>query len=272
MKETPDRIQPVIASADVLATSTNKRRTIGFGRSLRGLPTLLLAGALCLLLTVPALAGYESAVAAYNRGDYQQAETEFEALAAAGDARAQPYLERIRAGSSADSQESGSFTSTLMDSVSSLFSQSETSSSGSGATSGNTKPSATAQPGKGNPSSKPATQEPWSLFGHRSGRVSPSPAPVTDVVSPERRSIWSAIFHLPGDATVIGLQYVAHFLGADNLSRELQILSRGSDKIALSILAVGWWLVIIKVLVGLGVAISRFMKVATTVVEPKRYG
>ena len=71
---------------------------------------------------------------------------------------------------------------------------------------------------------------------------------------------------------MIGLQYVAHFLGADNLSRELQILSRSSDRIALSILAVGWWLVIIKVLVGLGVAISRFMKVATTVVEPKRYG
>jgi hypothetical protein len=71
---------------------------------------------------------------------------------------------------------------------------------------------------------------------------------------------------------VIGLQYVAQFLEAESFSRELQSLSRHGDKITLSILAGIWWLVIIKSLVGIGVAISRFMKVATTIEERKRYG
>ena len=71
---------------------------------------------------------------------------------------------------------------------------------------------------------------------------------------------------------MIGLQYVAHYLSADNLYRELQILSRASDKIALSILAVGWWLVIIKVLVGFSMAVSRIVKVAATPKEQQNYG
>ena len=124
--------------------------------------------------------------------------------------------------------------------------------------------SATAQPGRGASGQKSADWEPWSPSDGSPSAETPPPAPQSDVVVPPRKSIWSTIFHLPGDATVVGMQYVAYFLDADNLSRELQILSRKSDKITLSILAGFWWLVIIKVLVGTAMTISRFMKVAAT--------
>jgi uncharacterized membrane protein YphA (DoxX/SURF4 family) len=89
---------------------------------------------------------------------------------------------------------------------------------------------------------------------------------------PERRSIWSTVFHLPGDATVIGLQYVAQFLDADTLSRELHRLGGQGDKIALSVLAGLWWLIIVRILVGLGLAIGRMTKAAAALEERKRYG
>jgi hypothetical protein len=59
------------------------------------LSTLALACVLVLLTICPALADFDSAVAAYEDGRYQEAQTEFEDLAAAGDERAQPYLTRI---------------------------------------------------------------------------------------------------------------------------------------------------------------------------------
>ena len=74
------------------------------------------------------------------------------------------------------------------------------------------------------------------------------------------------------DATVIGLQYAAQLLDADNLSRELQFIGRHSDKIALSILAGLWWLAIIRGVVGIAVGLGRFMRAATTITGQKRYG
>jgi len=272
MKEMPDRIEPAIGTSGVLANSVKNLQAMDPGRPLRGLLSLALAGAFCLFLAAPALADFESALAAYNRGDYQAAETKFEVLAAAGDERAESYLERIRDGADDESESGGSVTSTLMDSVTSLFGGSESSSDEFGASTASSKPeSATAQSDRGASSGQSADWKPWSPFD---GNAKPAPlptAPQSDVVVPPRESIWSTAFHLPGDATVVGLQYVAHFLGADNLSRELQILSRQSDKITLSILAGFWWLAIIKLLVGIGMTISRFTKVATTVEEKQRH-
>ncbi len=68
----------------------NKLRTLSLGRSLGSVSALVLAGALCLFMAGPALAHFESAVAAYERGAYREAQTEFEALAAAGDERSMP--------------------------------------------------------------------------------------------------------------------------------------------------------------------------------------
>lgn len=71
---------------------------------------------------------------------------------------------------------------------------------------------------------------------------------------------------------MVGLRYVARLLDADALNRELQSLGGQSDRIALSILAGFWWLVIVKISVGIGLAIGRVMKAATILEEQKRYG
>lgn len=231
-----------------LADAAMTTRTTALGACLRGLPALALAAALCLSWAAPALADFQSAVAAYERGAYRQAQSEFESLAAAGDERAEAYLERIRdrlRGASPDG--------------------------GSGGAARSAGSSASAQPGKAAPDRTTAPWQAWSVFGQAGEQASPPPAG-SDIVTPRRGSLWSAIFHLPGDATVIGLQYVAEFLSADNLHRELQILSRKSDGIALSILAVGWWLLIVRVLVGLGFTVGRIMKVAANPKEQQHYG
>ena len=111
--------------------SMKKLRIINLGRSLGSLPALALAGAVCLSMTGPAPADRESAVAAFEGGAYQEAQTEFEALAAAGDERAEPYLERIHQRLSDEEPTDESFTSTLMDSLTSMLPESDMSSDGS---------------------------------------------------------------------------------------------------------------------------------------------
>jgi hypothetical protein len=260
-------------AANVRADAPKTLRTKGLGRSLGGLPVLILAGALCLAMAGPALADFESAVAAYERGDYREAQTEFEAAVDAGDERAVPYLERIRQVHGGEEQTEGTFTSTISEAVTSIFGESDMSSDGSasGAVVTDAGPSTAARSPEGaSGGGKSDDWEPWSPFDQAVEAA--TPPPVSDVAIPQRRSSWSAIFHLPGDATVVGLQYVAQLLDADNLSRELQFIGRHSDRIALSILAGFWWLVIIRGVVGIGFGISRFMKVATTITEQKRYG
>lgn len=272
--ESPDRMVPLCCAENDRAGSAGKRPAMDFGRILGGLPALALAGVLCLFLTAPALADFETAVAAYERGDYQEARTEFESLAAAGDVRAEPYLNKIRQELTDEEQTAGSFTSTLSDSVSSFFSESETSDNdpASGAVVTDAGRSTAARSQESASDDKPAHWEPWMPREEGTESARPSSHTGSDIVTPQRRSIWSTLFHLPGDATVIGLQYVAHFLEADNLSRELQMISRHSEKMTLSILAGFWWLAIIKVVVGLGIAVSRFMKAATTMTERRNYG
>ena len=231
-----------------LTRATMSTRIAALGRPLRRLPALALAAALCLCLAAPALADFESAVAAYENGSYEEAQSKFESLASAGDERAEPYLERIRGKLNGD---------TLV--------------VGAGAAVSSSGLSESAEPGKAAPDRTTSERGFWSASDRASEYASPPPVD-SHVVTPQRGSIWSTIFHLPGDATVVGLQYVAHFLSADNLYRELQILSRSSDRIALSILAVGWWLVIIKVVIRIAATISRFMKVAANPREPQHHG
>ncbi len=288
---------------NVLINSMKKLRTVSLIQSIVSLPALVLAGALCLAMTSPALAepesaladfesavaDFESAVAAYEDGAYQEAQTkfealatEFEALATEGDERVVPYLERIRQVLDGEEQTGESFTSTLMDSVTSILMDSVTWILGESDTSSDGSESKRATRDAGSFGTSPSTEsvarekptewKPWSPFDQSTPTASPAPTPQSDVVIPQRESIWLNLFHLPSDATVIGLQHVAQFLKADNLIRELQFISRHSEKITLSILAGFWWLAIIRVVVGIGFAINRFMIAATTTMEQKRYG
>ena len=195
MTDPLEGISSVSSTVSVLAKSAKKLPTMDLRRALGGLPALVLAGALCLFLATPALADFESAVAAYERGDYQEAQSEFEALAADGDRRAVIYLGRIRDKRRDNSQAGGSVTSDLMESISSIFSGSEASSdeSGSGAASGNTRTSETAKPGKEASDQKSADWRPWSSSEGNPRAEAPPPPPQSDVVIPPRKSIWSAI-------------------------------------------------------------------------------
>ena len=92
------------------------------------------------------------------------------------------------------------------------------------------------------------------------------------IVAPQRDSLWSRIYYLPGDATAIGVPYGARILAAENFNGDHQTMSRHGDDIAFGILAGFWWLVIIRGVVGIEIAISRFMRAATTVREPNHYG
>ncbi len=252
----------------------NDPPAMGLGRHLPGLLTLALAVVLCLSMAGPALADYESAVAAYERGAYQEAQSQFEALAAAGDRRAVRYLQRIHQERTVATQSEETIVSIVIDTVSSIFGVSDGPSIEPRSTSstGDTRYSAS-DPGSAAASAgKPADQERWMPFEQSTARPVPALPAESNIIVPYRQSIWSRIFHLPGDATAIGLQHVARFLSAENLSRELQSISRHSDKIALSILAGFWWLVIVRGLVALGVGVSRFMRAATTMREPKHYG
>jgi hypothetical protein len=261
----PGELGSGAGAADVRADSPKTLRGKGLGRSLGSLPVLILAAALCLAITGPALADFESGVLAYERGAYREAQTEFEAVVDAGDERAVPYLERIGQVLGGEERTEATFTSTIGEAVTSIFGEFDTSS----VIVTDAGPSTAARSPEGASGGKSANWEPWSPF---SQSAEPAPLPVSDVAIPQRRSLWSSFFHLPGDATVIGLQYAARLLDADNLSRELQFIGRHSDKIALSILAGFWWLVIIRGVVGIGVGLSRFMKAATTITGQKRYG
>ncbi len=267
----PGKLGSGAGAADVRTDSPKTLRAKGLGRSLGRLPALVLAGALCLAMASPALADFESAVAAYEDGAYREAQAEFEALAAAGEGRATPYLVKISRKLLDEKQTDGSLTTTISETVTSILggpdrpsddseSKSDTRDTGSFFTGLSIERAS---------SDKPADWEPWSPFGEE---TEPTPLPVSNVAIPQRRSIWSISFHLPADATVVGLQYAAQVLDADNLSRELQIIGRHSDRIALSILAGFWWLVIIRGVVGIGVGLSRFMKAATTITGQRRYG
>jgi len=249
LKESGATMPPESAFADSQATSLKKIRTIGFVRRPGRWPALALAGValaglLWALPTGPAQAGFESALAAYQRGELRLALQEFESLAAAGDQRAGLYLEAIRA-----RLDSAGPAPQSLD----RFAHAQV----------HDRPRpALAAPAVTAPTAPAASAASAAAATRSAPRV----------VVPRHASVWSSAFHLPGDATVIGLQYVAIFLDAENLGGELRAVSRNSNEIALSILAGVWWLAIVRGAVGLGIGIARVLKAAAPMRKARRYG
>lgn len=95
--------------------------------------------------------------------------------------------------------------------------------------------------------------------GASAGRAA-APAPPkfstpSTVTVPDRRNIWSKVFFLPADGTVVGSQHIARNLGADDLFRDIRDVARDGDNIALGLFAVFWWALIGKTLLSIGRAI-----------------
>jgi hypothetical protein len=274
VKEESSTMSAMPGSVHTLADPATNFRAIGRSRPLGGLLALVLAAALSLSPAGPALADFESAVAAYEQGAYQEANEEFQGLAAAGDERAESYLEKIqeKLAGAGETERAGS--SSLMDTITSFFEGPDRPhlSDAAASDAANTRSAAADRPSPDASGTKLASGTPRSPSNRGSEAGPSAPLPEVGVVIPQHESSWSTFFHLPADATVIGLQYAAQFIGAQTLVRELQLMSRHRDEIALSILAGLWWLAIVRGLVGIAVAISRFTKAAATLREPHHYG
>lgn len=212
---------------------------------------VLIAGMAFLLGASPARADFESAVAAYDQGAYSAAYSEFSTLARAGDERAQSYLNRIRRKLQAGAKTGG------------------TSSGGtaSGESSVQSAPSGDSGWGEGLSAGWSVDVTPWNPLEHR-----PSPPSGVKIVVPFHKSVWVTIFHLPADATVIGLQYVARFLDADRMYRDLQTISRNGNEITLAILAAVWWLLLLRVLYSVVQIVVRLIRVIFASQEQETYG
>ncbi len=187
---------------------------------------VLIAGMAFLLGASPARADFESAVAAYDQGAYSAAYSEFSTLARAGDERAQSYLNRIRRKLQAGAKTGA-----------------KTGGTSSGESSAQSAPSGDWGWDEGPTAGWSVDVTPWNPLEQR-----PSPPSGVEIVVPFHKSVWVTIFHLPADATVIGLQYVARFLDADRMYRDLQTISRNGNEITLAILAAVWWLLLLRVL------------------------
>lgn len=88
---------------------------------------------------------------------------------------------------------------------------------------------------------------------------------------PYHASVWSTLFLLPADATVIGLQYLARVFDARHIYRDLQMISRHGNKITLGVLAAFWWLMLLRALYGIGQFLARFMRAAVSSVGEDTY-
>ena len=82
-----------------------------------------LASVLYLSLLGPAAADFDDAVTAYERGNFQEAKSQFESLAAAGDRRAETYIELIDEQLFSQGGASESFFASLERALSSLFNE-----------------------------------------------------------------------------------------------------------------------------------------------------
>jgi hypothetical protein len=198
------------------------------------------------IMASPARADFESAVAAYEQGAYSEAYSEFSTLARAGDERAQSYLNRIRRKLQAGAKTGGT---------------------ASGESSAQSAPSGDSGWGEGLSAGWFVDVTPWNPLGQR-----PSPPSGREIEVPFHKSVWVTIFHLPADATVIGLQYVARFLDADRMYRDLQTISRNGNDITLAILAAVWWLLLLRVLYSVVQIVVRLIRVIFASQEQETYG
>ncbi len=79
----------------------------------------------------------------------------------------------------------------------------------------------------------------------------------SNVSVPERQNLWSRVFFLPADGTVVGTQHIAWDLGAEEMYRDIRNIAENSNDITLGLFAVFWWVLIGKTLMSVGRAIFR---------------
>ncbi len=218
----------------------------------RTLPWQFLIAAFVLgLLASPAIADYAAAVAAYEKGAYEEAYREFHRLAENGYEEAQGYLDEMR--------ERGMTFSIEEVTVSKQLPRKRV-------LSARPPPSRAMQSWNRDPADTSFELNPRKFLQQR---VEPL---ATDIVVPYHAPIWTKIFYLPADAVLVGLQYVARWLDADELYRDLQIISEHGNTITVGILAVVWWLLILRALYAGGAFLLSLTRTAFTSFGKEKYG
>ncbi len=94
----------------------------------------------------------------------------------------------------------------------------------------------------------------------------------TEIVIPYHASVWSRIFHLPADATMIGLQYMDVLLDADKRYSDLRYIIGHGNAITLGVMAAIWWFIIFRVLYDISAFLLALIRAAFTPLEDKPYG
>lgn len=71
-------------------------------------------------------------------------------------------------------------------------------------------------------------------------------------IVPSRRDVWSKVFFLPADGTIVGSQHIAWNLGADDMLRDMREIARDGNDYTLGLLTVFLWALIGKFLLSIG--------------------
>ncbi len=248
--------------------------------------------ALILLATLvvfaePAAAGYDSALAAFEAGAYDEALREFERLARHGDDRARYHLGLMLKdgnGVAADpavalvwflcaATDAGEFvaqTSHWRDRLTANMNPLLAAAAARAARpcrrgAVSDRPSAVAiwSPGAGpspdNVSSVPKASDLPKAVGvpKAFGESNPSPAQQRsgarrDGRASLPRNLWFRIFYFPAHASINGLEFLAESMEVQALKRDLRLMSGAKDSVVMGFFALVWWILIFRAVLRIG--------------------
>ena len=191
----------------------------------------------------------ESAIATYQSGALEEAYREFEELAKSGDEEARGYLDQMRE-----------------ERVIQFEQRPQPPVLGDPQPHTEQSPSQAAHEQSAEPDERSSD---WRFGDLLKQRVEPAE---TEIAIPYHPSVWSRIFHLPADATMIGLQYVDLWLDADKQYADVRYVIGHGNAIILGIMATIWWFMILRVLYSIGAILSALIRAAITPLEDKAYG
>ncbi len=223
--------------------------------------------AMLMVFANPAVAAYDSAVAAYEAGSYDAALREFERLARQGDDRARYYLGLMhKDGKGVAADPVGALVWFLCAATNNSELAGQISKWRDRLTAG-MKPSVAAaaerQAGlcrtgaavgrrSGEPSSLPNRgRRPDQDFGVP--KTSPTQqwsALRGDIGVLPRRALWFRIFYFPAHASLNGLEFLAESAELHALKRDLRLVAGSKDSVVMGLFALLWWIMILKVVLS----------------------
>ena len=219
--------------------------------------------AMLMVFANPAVAAYDSAVAAYEAGSYDAALREFERLARQGDDRARYYLGLMhKDGKGVAADPVGALVWFLCAATNNSELAGQISKWRDRLTAG-MKPSVAAAAER-----RAGLCRTGAVVGGRSGEPSSPPfvarRPAEDFSRPttspsqqwsgfrgdigglSRRALWFRIFYFPAHASLNGLEFLAEGAELYALKRDLRVVIGAKDGVLMGVFALLWWIMILR--------------------------